>query len=100
MPEWPCPTRVTLLCWLGQHSGDDHAQPRRLAPMTPERLAEVLRDLGALGLSQRRLAALWGYRSPSTVLQWLDGKVRVPERVEVWLEDLHAWWREHPPDAT
>lgn len=66
--------------------------------MTPERLQQVLQDLAPLGLSQRRLAALFGYRSPSTVLQWLDGRVQIPQRVADWLEALDAFMRAHPPD--
>lgn len=67
--------------------------------MTPARLATILRDLRPLGLSARRLAALWGYGSETTIRQMLAGRTRVPEDGAAWLEGLHGWWVSRPPPA-
>lgn len=60
--------------------------------MTSDRLAAILADLEPLGLSYRRLAALWRYRSDNSVRQMLDGRTAVPDDRAAWLEGLHAWW--------
>lgn len=65
--------------------------------MTPEELRETLAALEPLGLSARRLAALWGYQSENTVRQWANGRGTVPPHVAAWLLALREWLRSHPP---
>jgi plasmid maintenance system antidote protein VapI len=65
--------------------------------MTPARLSEILSDLHPLGLSARRLAAMWGYGSHTSVKQMQAGKQAVPPDMAAWLETLHGWWTANRP---
>lgn len=60
--------------------------------MTPATLRAILTDLQPLGLSARRLAALWGYASDNSIRQMLAGKQAIPPHRAEWLLSLHAWW--------
>lgn len=64
--------------------------------MTPARLTEILVQLEPLGLSRRRLAALWGYASDNTVRQWERGLVEIPTPVAQWLRRFAAWAKNNP----
>lgn len=64
--------------------------------MTPSDFRTTLATLEPLGLSARRLAALWGYRSETSVRQMLAGTQRVPEPLAAWLRALVAWAEANP----
>lgn len=65
--------------------------------MTPTELRDHLATLQPLGISARRLGALWGYASHTTIRQMLAGRQRVPDDLAAWLRALHAWWQAHRP---
>lgn len=65
--------------------------------MTPHQLRATLATLAPLGLTARRLAALWGYRSETSVRQMLAGEQRVPDALAAWLREFEAWATRHPP---
>ena len=65
--------------------------------MTPSDLRATLATLAPLGLTARRLAALWGYRSETSVRQMLAGEQRIPPDKARWLRNLEKWLEKHPP---
>jgi DNA-binding transcriptional regulator YiaG len=69
------------------------------ALMDAAELRAIRAVLEPLGLSARRLAALWGYASENTVRQWETGRGSVPPHVAAWLRSLAAWLKAHPPGA-
>ena len=64
--------------------------------MTPADLRQTLATLAPLGLTARRLAALWGYRSETSVRQMLAGEQRVPPALAAWLRAFEDWSASHP----
>ena len=65
--------------------------------MTPTDLRATLATLAPLGLTARRLAALWGYKSEVSIRQMKSGRQRVPDPLAAWLRALVAWAEQHPP---
>ena len=65
--------------------------------MTPADLRSTLATLAPLGLTARRLAALWGYRSDNSVHKWLRGESPVPPHIASWLRQAEAWWEANRP---
>ena len=64
--------------------------------MTPADLRATLATLEPLGLSARRLAALWGYKSEVSIRQMKSGRQRVPDPLAAWLRALVAWAAANP----
>ncbi len=65
--------------------------------MTPSDFRTTLATLAPLGLTARRLAALWGYKSEVSIRQMKSGRQRVPEPLAAWLRSLEKWLEKHPP---
>jgi plasmid maintenance system antidote protein VapI len=61
--------------------------------MKPERFQECL-DM--LDWTQRGIAKRLD-RPHGTIKQWLQGKVRIPSDVDIWLETLVGFHERHPP---
>ena len=65
--------------------------------MTPADLRTTLATLAPLGLTARRLAALWGYKSEVSIRQMKSGRQRIPPDKARWLRSLEKWLEKHPP---
>lgn len=68
--------------------------------MTPaEQLARHLATLAPLGLSGRRLAALWGYASENTIRRMVAGTQPIPDDLAAWVERLAGWIAKNPTNT-
>lgn len=65
--------------------------------MTAHEFSRLLETLEPLGLNTRRLAAIWGYASHTSIRQMAEGKQAVPPEIAAWLRLLAAWWDRYRP---
>lgn len=65
--------------------------------MTHTQLSALLADLAPLGLTQRGLAALFGYASKTSIRRMLAGEQPIPDHLAAWVRGLHRWWEGHRP---